>query len=70
MLSDKWICELLRRELEGNDEDCKHGSCLEQHYFLSDLLLFLHRNIVLQIHIRHFPCLKIVLILLLCVNYT
>lgn len=41
MLSDKRICELLRRELEGKDEDCKHGSYQSQHYFLSDSLLLL-----------------------------
>lgn len=33
----------LRRELEGKDEECKHGSHNGQHYFLSDLLLFLLR---------------------------
>lgn len=41
VLSDKGICELLRRELEGKDEDCKHGSYLRPHYFLSDSLLLL-----------------------------
>lgn len=41
LLSDKRICELPRRELEGKDEECKHGSHQRQHYFLSDLLLFL-----------------------------
>lgn len=38
MLSDKGICELLRTELEGKDEDCKHGSYPMPHYFLSDSL--------------------------------
>lgn len=38
MLSDKEIRGLLRRELEGKAEDCKHGSYLRPHYFLSDLL--------------------------------
>lgn len=31
----------LRGELEGTGEECKHGSHHGQHYFLSDLLLFL-----------------------------
>ena len=38
-LSDRRICELLRRELEGKDGDCKHGSYPRAHYFLSDSLL-------------------------------
>lgn len=41
MLSDKKICKLLRRELEGNDDGCKHGSYPRPYYFLSDLLLLL-----------------------------
>lgn len=40
-MSDKRICALPRRELEGKDEDCKHGSYQRPHYFLSDSLLLL-----------------------------
>ncbi|MEQ2158238.1 hypothetical protein GOODEAATRI_010249 [Goodea atripinnis] len=36
VLSDRGICELLLGELEGNNEDCKHGSRQRQNYFLSD----------------------------------
>lgn len=53
VMSDRGICELLRRELEGKDEDCKHGSYLRPHYFLSDSLLLL-APLHCSINLRHF----------------
>lgn len=49
VLSDKEIRGLLRRELEGKAKDCKHGSYLRRHYFLSDSLQYWRRYIVCRI---------------------
>lgn len=48
----------LRRELEGKDEECKHGSHQRRDYFLSDLLLFFALLHIKQMLKMNYLCVK------------
>lgn len=53
-MSDKGICELLRRELEGKDEECKHGSEHGSTTFCRTCCYSWRLYIVVYVQNRHF----------------